>query len=84
MKGRTYHGWIIRERIIREKEGSRDKFYVSFKVGEETIINFAGYGAYGATHAVEFFEVEKQLGRITLEETPLGLRVFTEEKTSDA
>lgn len=74
---RKYHGWII-----REKEGSRDKFYVSFKVNGETITNFVGYGTYGANRAVDFFEVEKSLDHIQLEDTPLGLRVFTEEKTN--
>ena len=73
-KMRTYHGWIF-----REKECSHDKFYVSFKINGETITNFAGYDHNGANKAVDFFEVEKALGRIGLEDTPLGLRVFTEE-----
>lgn len=79
---RKYHGWIYRQ----EEEGKNDSFYIS----HGGISIHMGYSASGAERAVAFFETPEvemsghkydglNLGHIKLEDTPIGLRVYTEE-----
>lgn len=77
MTKRTYHGWIY----IDREEGYNDFFRVQYYDKEHnTVVASMGYGAIGAAAAVEFFEATRKLGHVLLEETPLGLRVFTQEE----
>lgn len=73
---RTYHGWIY----IEKEKGLKDNFSVQYKDEKtgESVSKFVGYGNDGANKAVDFFEKTKNLGHVNLEQTPLGLRVFTE------
>lgn len=76
MTTRTYYGWIFMEK----SPGMKDNFSVQwFEDGNTQTRNF-GYGETGAARSVEFFEVTQKLGRISLEKTPLGLRVYKEEE----
>ena len=71
-KERTYHGWIYRE----VEAGIRDHFWAEYVEDDERKQQVFG-ASPGA--AVEFFD--KRVGkRVTLEVTPLGLRVFTSEQ----
>ena len=77
---RKYHGWIY----IEKQEGYKDYIsgYALMSTGEKRYSK-GDYGAAGADLAVRFFEEELGLGPIKLEPTPIGLRVFTEEKEGD-
>lgn len=76
---RKYHGWIYRE----DGRGMKDYFSVRYRKsdGEAETLSM-GQGEKGAMAAVEFFEKELGLGHVMLEDTPLGMRVFTPQ--SDA
>lgn len=74
---RKYHGWIYREKDT----GSRERFYAIYVDGNgNRKSDFMGIGEVGAVNAVDLFEKTLNLGQVKLEETPLGLRVFTLEK----
>jgi hypothetical protein len=87
MKHKHYHGWIY----IEKSNGLKDFFSVHVtRQNELPVVIPMGYGANGAASAVEFFEanvtlsssgtcVGLNLGPVKLEQTPLGLRVFTIE-----
>lgn len=71
---RTYHGWIYRER----EPGYRDRFYVEYK-DEKTGERMTRRFSISPGAAVEFFD--ERVGKpVKLEVTPIGLRVYTEEK----
>jgi hypothetical protein len=70
-KERTYHGWIYR--VV--SPGFKDQFWGEYV--ENEIRKKVDFGN-SPGEAVEFFD--KRVGkRVTLEVTPLGLRVFTPE-----
>lgn len=73
MKKRVYHGWIY----IEKAAGLKDHFSVQYRDDDGVSqVKSIGYGK--AAEAVDFFEMIRQIGRVQLESTPLGLRVFTE------
>lgn len=90
-----YHGWIYIQRTKGEndsiyasvRQDAVDEFLKENKIGvgqenwlRNTENKFMGYGAQGAQAAVDFFEKILKLGPVKLLETPLGLRVYTENE----
>jgi hypothetical protein len=77
---RIYHGWIYAEK----SPGMKDYFsiHVARAEGEPLVLSF-GYGERGAAASVAYFEETMKLGRVHLERTPIGLRVFTAVKETE-
>lgn len=76
MTRKVYHGWIYVER----EHGYKDYFYIQHNGPKgESIERGMGRGATGAAAAVNYFEKTLKLGSVSLETTPIGFRVFTEE-----
>lgn len=74
-KKRTYHGWIFTEK----SRGFKDYFSVQWRnEAGQSLSKAFEYGERAAAAAVDFFETTQKLGRVKLESTPLGLRVYTE------
>ena len=73
---RKYHGWIFAEK----EKGYKDSFSTQRTTPEGSIVRNFGYGENGAASAVAYFEETLKLGQVKLEQTPIGLRVFTEEE----
>lgn len=72
---KKYHGWIY----IEKSAGYKDHYSAQWKDKHgNTCHKPFGYGC--AAEAVDHFETTLGLGPVQLQETPVGLRVFTAEK----
>lgn len=76
---KTYVGWIF----AQKEPGHKDYFSVQYaREGGGSNVQSFGYGETAAAAAVDFFE--KKHGPVSLEQTPIGLRVFIKEEESAA
>jgi hypothetical protein len=87
---KRYVGWIVREK----NEVLNDRYFVQSVDRPGVRPLMMGYGAEGVFASVAFFEQDVvhregnlksavrglNLGKVALEETPIGLRVFVEEE----
>lgn len=75
---KVYHGWIYKTVAV----GFNDSFTVfAYADDKETeggaVSKHTGYTAAGVAKAVAYFENDLKLGYVELEQTPVGIRVFT-------
>ena len=80
---RTYHGWIFKDRTITPNTSETEWFSVGYEEDNELKRQPMGAGPVQGAECVRFFETVRKLGPVKLEDTPLGIRVYTTEETKE-